>query len=342
MEKHTYAEIVSPMDFGARFPNEESAREYLEWRRWGDNPVCPACGSPAKAWLRKRPGHPDCYSGWYKCCRRKCRKAFTVRYDSIFSDSHIPLHSWLHAIFCLLTELKGKSARQLAKRWAKVKSYRSGWHLGHRIREVMAADKENTELGGKVEGDESPFGGKRRNKHWDKKNDDKKTWAMGLVERNGDKVVFKVLPDTAKTNKKGEVKIESDRGKEMLLGMICRYVKYGSTVFTDGYQSYNEVESLGYEHHSVIHSKKVYALGGYVHTNTIESMWRIAKDASRAVYYRPSPRHLHRYLDEIAYRRNNKTAEVPIIDALDKFVDLCWGVSLPLHKLMPNAKKRVD
>ncbi|MCL2282435.1 MAG: IS1595 family transposase [Fibromonadales bacterium] len=313
------------MDFGARFPDEESAREYLEWQRWGGNPVCPVCGSPAKAWLRKRPGLPDCYSGWYKCRYRKCRKAFTVKHDSIFSHTQIPLHSWLHAIFCLLTELKGKSARQLAKRWAKVKSYKSGWHLGHRIREAMSADKKNAMLDDDVESDESPFGGKRRNKHWDKKSDNKKTWAMGMVERNGGKVVFKVIPDTS---------------KETLLGLLCQYVELGSTVFTDGCPSYDKVESLGYEHHSVIHSKKIYVLGGYVHTNTIESIWRIAKDASRAVYHRPSPKHLHRYLDEIAYRRNNKTTEVPIMDALAKFIDLCWGVSLPWDKLVPKKDKQ--
>ena len=105
-------EVVSPMDFGMRFSSEEAAREYLEQLRWGGNPICPKCGSPAKTWLRPRPKHlklkhPDLPD---------CRKGFTVKDNSIFSYSHIPLHRWLHAIYCLQTEPKGKSSRQLASR----------------------------------------------------------------------------------------------------------------------------------------------------------------------------------------------------------------------------------
>jgi transposase-like protein len=330
-------EVVSPMDFGVRFFNEEAAREYLEELRWGGKPVCPVCGSPAREWRRprpkhlKRPGLPDYYPGYYKCGSRKCRKGFTVKDNSIFSYSHIPLHRWLHAIYCLQTELKGKSSRQLASRWARM-CQKSGWHLGHRIREVMSRHKENLMLGGDAETDESYFYEKRKNKHLKNKHKNNSIGVMGIVGRNGGKVVFQVLPDAVK-EKKGKLRIEPDTSKEMLMGILCKYVEEGSTVFTDGNPSYNALESLGYNHYSVVHSDKIYVIGGYIHTNGIESVWRVPKDASRAVYYRTSHEHLQRYLDEIAYRWNEKTAKMPVMDALGAFVNMCWGVSLPWKKL---------
>jgi len=365
-------DVVSPIDFGLRIPDNEAAREYLEWRRWGGKPVCPACGSPAKLW--------KCRPGYYKCGNRKCMKGFTVRSNSIFSRSHIPLHHWLHAIYTLLTEMKGKSSRQLGSRIAKVKSYKSAWHLGHRIREVMAADKKNIMLSSDIEADESPFSGKRKGKHWDKKKNDKKTWVMGMKERNG-KVVLKVLPDTARlkkdkevitldtssekllytlcqsgininelldtlyktgkvTIKKDKIVIVSDTSSEMLLGILCKYVDIHSTIFTDGNPAYNKVGSLFYDHNKTIHKDKIYVVGDSIHTNGIESIWRLAKDSYRAVYYRPSPTHLQRYLDELMFRWNNKTDKEPIMEALGKFVDLCWGVTLPWDKLVPPKKTK--
>jgi transposase-like protein len=197
----------------------------------------------------------------------------------------------------------------------------------------MSRHKENLMLGGDAETDESYFYEKRKNKHLKKRrNRSNSIGVMGIVGRNGGKVVFKVLPDAVKA-KKGKLRIEPDTGKEMLMGILCKYVEEGSTVFTDGNPSYNDLESLGYSHYSVVHSEKIYVIGGYIHTNGIESVWRIPKDASRAVYYRTSHEHLQRYLDEIAYRWNEKTAKVPVMDALGAFVDMCWGISLPWKKL---------
>jgi len=339
MHRNIPDEVVSPMDFGVRFPDEEAARKYIEERRnKGKPPVCPVCGSPAHEWRRPRPKHrrrpdlPDYYPGYYKCGSRKCRKGFTVKDNSIFSYSHIPLHRWLHAIYCLLTEIKGKSSRQLARRWARV-CQKSGWHLGHRIREVMSRHKEGLELGGDVESDESFYYEKRKNKHLSKRGKRSKSiGVIGIKERNGGKVVFQVLPNVMEY-KDGELKIAPDTSKETLMGIFCKYVEVGSTTFTDGNPSYNYLDSLGHNHYSVIHSDKIYVIGGYIHTNGIESTWRIPKDASRAVYYRTSHEHLQRYLDEIAYRWNEKTAEISVMDALDAFVDMCWGVSLPWKKL---------
>lgn len=43
-----------------------------------------------------------------------------------------------------------------------------------------------------------------------------------------------------------------------------------------------------------------------VHTNGIENFWSLFKRGIDGIYHQVSPKHLHRYCDEYAYRYNNK------------------------------------
>ena len=55
-----------------------------------------------------------------------------------------------------------------------------------------------------------------------------------------------------------------------------------------------------YTHLFVNHSKGEYAcLGGFVHTNTIESVWALLKRQIIGIHHWVSPKHLQRYVDEI-------------------------------------------
>ncbi len=67
-------------------------------------PICPHCGSH-QVTVRKGKG-----SGYFRC--QKCSKEFkefTVRTETIFERSHIPLNEWIFAIYMVLTARKGMS-----------------------------------------------------------------------------------------------------------------------------------------------------------------------------------------------------------------------------------------
>ncbi|CAN5752352.1 hypothetical protein BH23THE1_BH23THE1_08310 [soil metagenome] len=51
-----------------------------------------------------------------------------------------------------------------------------------------------------------------------------------------------------------------------LLDNVCKNVGYGSTIFTDEYSVYNQLQKHGFIHESVNHSEKEYA-NGIVHVN---------------------------------------------------------------------------
>jgi hypothetical protein len=60
---------ISTFELFAMFPDEASARTYLERRRWPDGPRCPVCGLGDRITPRK--------DASYRC--NQCKEDFTVR-----------------------------------------------------------------------------------------------------------------------------------------------------------------------------------------------------------------------------------------------------------------------
>src|ERR1700694_908881 len=136
---------ISTYQLFAMFPDQESARVYLESRLWPNGTTCPECGSRERITARK--------GGFYRC--NACQIDFTVRTRTIFERSHVPLHKWLYAMYLLVTARKGISSLQLSKEIGITQ--KSAWFVLHRLRE--ACGKDLTMLQGLIEIDETYVGG---------------------------------------------------------------------------------------------------------------------------------------------------------------------------------------
>jgi transposase-like protein len=116
------------------FQSEESARAYLERQRWQGNATCHRCQSPKVRRL------PDKHRriGFWQC--NGCRRQFSVRTNSIFQHSNIPLSKWLRLfnLFSVASK-KGKSSTEIS-RLLGVKQ-ETAWFMGHRIRAAMSSGK---------------------------------------------------------------------------------------------------------------------------------------------------------------------------------------------------------
>ena len=72
------------------------------------------------------------------------------------------------------------------------------------------------------------------------------------------------------------------RTKEALNQIILRYVKIGTTIYTNGWAGYNDLTSLGYIHLRVNHKLNFVDPITGVNTQVIEGMWSVFKRKLRA------------------------------------------------------------
>ena len=288
------------------FYDEKAAFEHVEAMLWPEGPTCPHCGGLDRIYklegVRTKPSkkNPEGIErfGLKKC--GDCRKQFTVRHNTIFAESAIPLHKWLQAIHLMVSSKKGISSNQL-HRTLEI-TLKSAWFLSMRIREAMRSDNL-TPMGGAgmtVEADETYIGKKevpyvspqRKGRPMKFNNNGgvgNKLAVVSLVERGG-----KVRSFYAERATKAEVS-----------KIVWENIDRESTFYTDESRLYTDVRPIMAKSDSVKHSAKEYVRGD-VHTNTVEGFYSIFKRGMKGVYQHCKEKHLHRYLAEYDFRYNNR------------------------------------
>jgi transposase len=156
----------------------------------------------------------------------------------------------------------------------------------HRLRQIVADETEKSfPLAGRIEVDESYFGGHRKGKRG--RGAAGKVPVFGLLKRGG-RVYTVMLP-----NAKGAT----------LLSIIREKVVPDSVVYTDSYDAYNVLDVSEFHHKRINHSHN-FVEQDHNHINGIENFWSQAKRHLRR--YNGIPKaHFYLFLKECEWRFNN-------------------------------------
>jgi len=285
-----------------RFRSEEAAYAYVESIVWPDGRVCPHCGVIEKS----RPlNGKTTRIGVYKCYA--CRKPFTVKVGTIFEKSHVPMHIWLQAMHLMCSSKKGFSANQFCRILGV--DFKTGWFIGHRIREaMMPSGNDSGPLGGEgkiVESDETYTvyrkGGPAWILHpkfgWQKQRSGAdRVPVLTLVERGGRARSHKVENVTAST----------------LRDVVFGGTDTKSRLMTDELRAYRRIGRRFAGHDAVDHGKEEWVRklddGTKAHINSAEGYFSILKRGIYGCYFHVSENHLHRYLAEFDFRYSDRAA----------------------------------
>jgi transposase-like protein len=266
------------------FADPKNCNEFLAGLRWTDGKVlCPYCGSDRVIYLSSQ--------NRYKCYGKHPKSQFSLKVGTIFEDSPISLDKWLCAMWLVVNCKNGISSCEMGRDLGVTQ--KSAWFMNHRIRMALH-DGTIEKASGHVEADETFIGGKARNMHVAQRRrrmtgtgGKDKTPVLGIMERGG-KVRTMVIPNRKKRTLQTEVK---------------KHVEAGSALYTGFLLSYEGLEG-DYAHRVVDHA--VQYVDGNVHTNSLENYWSLLKRSISGTYVSVEPFHLFRYLDEQAYRFNNR------------------------------------
>ncbi|MGB6248494.1 MAG: IS1595 family transposase [Terriglobales bacterium] len=284
------------------FSDEQVCIDAVAAMRWLDGPRCPDCVGDAA----KRPYYLKTQKRW-KC--RSCRRQFSVKVNTIFEDSPIPLQKWLPALWLLISCKNGVSSWEIHRTLGV--SQKSAWFMLHRLRLALKTGNVG-KLGGpdtEVETDETFIGGRKKNMHKDRAlryeqrgGAQGKTAVQGFLDRDLRQVRAKIVPNVK---------------RETLQAEVLKEVKYGSRVYTDDAVVYNELRSRFV--HEVVNKTESY-VNGRVHVNGMENFWSLLKRGLSGTYIAVEPFHLERYIDEQIFRYNNRaTKDNPLNDS-DRFL----------------------
>lgn len=272
------------------FADPENCRAFMVAMRWPDGVTCPRCGSKEVTYLEN--------ARVWKCRGKHAAQKFSAKVGTIMEDSPIGLDKWLPAIWLITNCKNGVSSYEVHR--ALGVTQKTAWFMLHRIR--LAMQESGGKLGGPtgtVEVDETYIGGKARAMNRRRRAKamrgrgsayaTPRAIVMGMLERGG-KVVLQHIKDAK---------------RRTLLSNVVSHVEKGSEVHTDELAAYQGLVEPHYAHRIVNHTETYVA--GNVHTNGIENFWSLLKRTIRGTYVSVEPFHLFRYLDEQAFRFNERS-----------------------------------
>jgi hypothetical protein len=273
--------------------SEAEAVKFLERKRWGDTPCCPRCGSGSVYQMKDRKTGERNKRFLWRCrdCTGK-QTQFTVRTNSVFEESLLPLRLWCRAYWEAGSCKNGVSALELSRKLQV--THKTALFILNRLRHAMSPGPNDPKLSGMVECDEVYLGGRPRPPSgvakWPVAGmvvNKEKTPIVAMIQRNGPiraKVLSRVTTDTIRK-------------------VLTENVDTGSALITDGGGWYKRPGRPFACHWTCNHLQGEYVNPKYpwAHVNTAESLFARIRRAIDGTWIAVSVEHLPKYVNHCAF-----------------------------------------
>lgn len=276
--------------FQERFPTEEACLEHLMETRYGLTHDCEKCGREARF-------HAVTKRRSYAC--NFCGHQVFPTADTPMHRTRTPLRDWFYVIFLFCASRHGVAAKEVERQLGV--TYKTAWRMCHEIRKYMAALDSDDPLGGigeTVEIDETLIGGSVSGKGSGYKGN--KTCVVGMLERGGELVT----------------RIVQSRTKADMQAVILSQIIPGTTLNTDEFGGYKNIDQSGFRHVTVSHKAGQYATKAGAGVNALEGFWAQLKRGINGTHIHVSGKHLWKYLGEFEYRYNMRHVPHLMLDRM--------------------------
>jgi transposase-like protein len=260
----------------------------IRWPSTQGKPVCPSCGG-LEPYEARRPNG----SLRFRC--KACKADFSLTSGTLFAFHKLPLRTYLAAIAIFCNEVKGKCALALSRDLDV--QYKTAFVMAHKIREAVASEMKNANVGGEgaiVEVDGGYFGGyikpanhveNRVDRRLAKNQNGKRRVVVVVRERNG-RTISKVFATEAAS-----------------ASFIKARVAKGSELMADEAGSWNVLHAA-FPMKRIDHSK-AYSDDGAC-TNGAEEFFSRLRRAEIGHYHHIAGAYLNRYAAEAGWRDDHR------------------------------------
>jgi transposase-like protein len=281
-------ENLNLLQFQRKFSTVKACQQHLFKMRWPEGYKCPRCGHQKASLIRTR--------HLYQC--GACRYQVSLTAGTVFHKTRTPLSKWFWMIL-LIGRQKSSISMLSLQRLLEIKSYKTVWTMGHKIRKAMAERDSSYQLAGLIEMDDAYFGPKKPGKRG--RGAAGKTKVVVAVETRGEKPGFaKMQP------------VPAVSGPE-ITSHWQNCLKEEAVIRTDGWQAYRALATETRRHEPTVvgGGAKAVKVLPWVHA-LIANM----KGIIRGVHHGVSQKHLPRYLSEQCYRFNRRFWESQMFNRL--------------------------
>jgi transposase-like protein len=267
------------IEFESSFRTDAQCLEYLYNLKFEDGFICNKCDNK-EYWVNLRQ---------VLVCK-KCRQETSITSGTIFHRSKIPIHLLFRVLWFIVVQKTGVSALSVQKILG-LKRYETVWTWLHKFRGIMILPNRER-LSGTIEIDETFVGGIKKGKR-----------GRGA---DGKEIVIIAIELVGKHTGRVRVEVIKNASRICINEFIKNNVELGSTIVTDGWKGYVDVERMKYKHK--IETKTIVAN----EENLTPNVHRIASLLKRWLLGThqnfTSSDYLKYYLDEYTFRYNRRKA----------------------------------